>query len=70
MFQKRDLRSAFELMKKENGVNIGMLWPPDSGLELDTQDPDQIKLAITEAAEDVYRNFGEKHEVELLKEAA
>jgi predicted patatin/cPLA2 family phospholipase len=59
---KRDLQYA----QKEFGVNIGVLFPPDEGLDITTQDPNQIKAAMLSAAKDACEVFGEPEKCKNL----
>ena len=58
MMMREELRRDLEEAKKETGVNIAVLWPPDTGLWTASQDPDQVRNAGAEAALDVIRRFG------------
>lgn len=56
----RDLRRLLESFKKEQNVNIGILWPPDRGLHTLDTDAGMIELAENDAARDTIKQFGEK----------
>ncbi|MFZ2522997.1 MAG: hypothetical protein WAW92_01275 [Minisyncoccia bacterium] len=60
-----ELRKMMEEFKKTQGVNIGVLWPPDRGLDVLDQDPDSIKLAVVDTVRDTIRQFGEKQPEEV-----
>lgn len=64
----QDLRKLMEEAKKTEGVNIGVLWPPETGLQNTTMDPVQIEKAIYESARDTFQAFGEDiQDVNLYK---
>ncbi len=56
----RDLRKLLESFKKEQNVNIGILWAPDRGLHVLDTDAAMIELAENDAARDTIEQFGEK----------
>ena len=56
----KELRNMLEEFKTTEGVNIGVLWPPDAGLDTMDADADLIKYGVVEAARETYRQFGEK----------
>lgn len=66
---KEQLRKSMEFIKEQQGVNVGIIWPPDSGLSTFGQKPDEIKAAVLESARGVVEAFGEKqpHEIRLYE---
>lgn len=56
----RDLRKLLESLKKEQNINVGVLWPPDCGLHVLDTDAGMIELAENDAARDTIEQFGEK----------
>ncbi|OGI67420.1 hypothetical protein A3A05_02235 [Candidatus Nomurabacteria bacterium RIFCSPLOWO2_01_FULL_41_12] len=53
------MRDMVREFKEAKGVNIGVLWPPDTGLDTLDQDPDQMKIAVVDTIRDTVRQFGE-----------
>ncbi len=68
---KNQLRASLEWIQKQNNVDIGILWPPESGLTNLGTDPDKIKSGILQGARDLIDQFGEVQPevVELYKDA-
>lgn len=61
-----DLRHLLEDFSKREGVNIGMLWPPDRGLDVLDIDSSMIEIGVKDAAMDTIKQFGEEpRDVEL-----
>ena len=56
----KELRSMLQEARDKQGVNIGVLWPPDVGLDTLDGDADLIKYGTVEAARDAIRQFGEQ----------
>lgn len=61
----RDLRKLLESFKKEQNVNIGILWPPDRGLHTMDTDASMIELAENDAARDTIEQFHEKQPAKI-----
>lgn len=55
-----ELRKSLEFFEKEKGVNIGMMWPPNRGLETLNNDPDVVQLGIYDTIKDTIEQCGEK----------
>ena len=55
---KEQLRESLEHIKKERGVNIGIMWPPDDALESLSIDTDDMEAAKIASARDAIRQFG------------
>ncbi len=55
---KEEVRKSLEYIQKQKGVNVGILWPPDSGLSNFTTDPDKVEEAVIESARNVIDIFG------------
>lgn len=66
---KEQIRKSLEFIQKQRGVNIGILWPQNSGLTNVTTDPDRIKAAVLESARGVIKAFGGKqpYKIELFE---
>ncbi|MCE9541216.1 hypothetical protein K8R03_01500 [Candidatus Kaiserbacteria bacterium] len=62
---KHEQRKAFELIQKETGVHIGVLWPPNSGLTTTSIDGDDMKEAVLSSARDTIKQFGGKQPDEI-----
>lgn len=60
-----ELRKTMQDCKKAQGVNIGIMWPPDRGLDILDVDPDQIKLAVVDTIRDTIKQFGETQPKEI-----
>ena len=60
MWMKEELRRDLEDAEKREGVNIGVLWPPDAGVESWTQNPDDVREGSAQAALDLIKRFGGK----------
>jgi predicted patatin/cPLA2 family phospholipase len=61
-----ELRNMLEEFKEKEGVNIGVLWPPNAGLDTMDSDPHLIQMGIKDSALDTFRQFGEEpQEIEL-----
>ena len=61
-----DLRNLLEDFSKREGVNIGMLWPPDRGLDVLDTDPGMVEIGVKDAAMDTIKQFeGKSRNVEL-----
>jgi len=55
---KEEIRKSLEYIQNQNKVNIGILWPPDSGLSNLGTNPDKVEAAVIESARDVIKQFG------------
>ncbi|HEY4479665.1 MAG TPA: hypothetical protein VI981_04920 [Candidatus Paceibacterota bacterium] len=55
---KKQMRESLEFIQKQSGVNIGILWPPDTNLDTLTTDPYKIEASELEAARGVIKAFG------------
>lgn len=55
-----EVRKTLDFLKKEKGVNIGMFWPPNRGIEPTTTDPDIIQLAMYDTIKDTIQQCGEE----------
>lgn len=55
---KEQLRQSLEKIREEEGVNVGILFPPDGGLAALGTDGDSIKAAVMESARGVIDEFG------------
>ncbi|QQG45729.1 MAG: patatin-like phospholipase family protein [Candidatus Sungiibacteriota bacterium] len=66
---KEQIRKSLEFIQKQKGVNIGILWPRDSGLTNVTTDAVRIKAAVLESARGVIKEFGaqQPREIELFE---
>ncbi len=63
-----ELRKLIEETKKLQNVDVGVMWPPDTGLGNTTMDPDQVESAIYESARATFKAFGEEiQDVKLYK---
>lgn len=62
---KEEFRKSLEYIQQENNVNIGILWPPDSGLRNTTTNPDKIEAAVLESARGVIKEFEGKQPQEI-----
>jgi len=56
----QELRKTMQDCRKKQDVNIGILWPPDRGLDTLDADPDLIKLAVADTIRDTIKQFGER----------
>lgn len=54
-----ELRKMLEEFKEHQGVNIGIMWPPDRGLDTIDADADLIKTAVVDTVRDTIKQFGE-----------
>lgn len=62
---KGQIRKSLEFIQKKQGVNIGILWPRDSGLTNVTINPERIQAAVLESARGVIKTFGGKQPEEI-----
>lgn len=56
----QELRNLLESFKREQNVNVGILWPPDRGLSNQAAEHDTIKGGVYETVRDTFRQLGEK----------
>jgi len=70
--EKGKLRNLLEKIEQMHGVDIGVMWPPDSGVKTLTTDRDIITSAVIESARDVIDRFGGKqpHEIPSFEGSA
>lgn len=62
---KYEQRKAFELIQKETGVNIGVLWPPNSDLTNIGINGDDMTEAVLSSARDTFTQCGMKQPDEI-----
>lgn len=62
---KEQMRQSLGYIQKEKGVNIGIVWPPDSALGTFGQKPGEIKSAVLESARGIISVFGKKQPQEI-----
>jgi predicted patatin/cPLA2 family phospholipase len=55
-----ELRKTMIDCKEKQGVSIGIMWPPDRGLDVLDADADLIKMAVMDTVRDTIKQFGEK----------
>lgn len=55
---RKELRESLELIQKLEGVNIGVQWPPDSGLGTFTTDSNEFKAATIGSYRDTLEQWG------------
>jgi len=55
---KEQMRKSIETIQKENNVNIGFLWPSDTGLDALKQNPLDMKEAVYRGVRDTVDAFG------------
>ena len=58
LVSKKELRLSLELIQKLKEVNIGVLWPPDHGLDTFTTDGDEFKAAAIGSFRDTLKQWG------------
>lgn len=62
---KYEQRKAFERIREQTGVHIGVLWPPNSDLTTTSINGDDMKEAVLASARDALRQFGEEQPDEI-----
>ena len=62
---KEQMRKSMEYLQEQSGVNIGIMWPPDAGLDVMRQDPYAIETAVLESARSVISRFDEQQPHDL-----
>ncbi len=69
MYIKEQMRKSMEIIQKERKVNVGFIWPPDTGLNSFKKDPDAMKSAIYGTARTTIDAFGapQPHEIKLYE---
>ena len=55
-----ELRGDLEDASREEEVNIGVVWPPDSGISPISQNPDDARETVAQSALDLIKRFGGK----------
>lgn len=55
---KEELRKSLETIESTKRVNVGIMWPPESGLDALRQNGGDIKAAVYESARAVFDDFG------------
>jgi len=72
LVSKREFRLALEQIQKIDDVNIGVLWPPDSGLSTIATDGDALMAGIIASYKDTFKQFeaGEPTELPFLGAAS
>src|SRR3989344_255247 len=64
---QRQTRQAFEYIRNNYKVNVGILYPPDLGLTQVGTDSEQIQAGVIAAAKNTFEEFGEKEKGQNLK---
>ncbi len=62
---KEEFRKLLEEIQEQNNVRIGVMWPPDSGLESITIDPKQIEMSIIKSFRKTIEEFGGEQPEEI-----
>ena len=57
LVSKKELRESLELIQELAGVNIGVQWPPDSGLSTFTTDSNEFKAAVIGSFRDTLKQW-------------
>ena len=65
LVSRTELRKSFELIQKQEHVNIGVLWPPDGGLSTLSTDSDEFKAGVIASYRDTLKQFGADEPSEL-----
>lgn len=65
LVNKRQLRESLELIKKLDGVKIGIMWPPDSGMSTFTKNSTEFKAAVLASFKKSFEDWGVKTPTEL-----
>lgn len=65
LLSREDLRESLERIQTEKHVNIGIMWPPDDGLETINTDADAATAAIIASARDTIEQFGGEQPEEI-----
>jgi len=64
----KELKKVLKDAKETEGVNIAVLWPPDSGIGNTTMNVDDLKASIYESARATFKAFGEEvQDVQLYR---
>lgn|GEM_PF-6969197 len=61
------IRASFDLIREATGINISILWPPESGLDLLSRDAGLIEAAAISSCEETLKMFGQSEKIKDLK---